>query len=77
MLEQDKQELINLGKRMFCTECGKREHEFTTINKEETINGKVYTIPNVPVMRCKHCNAIAYPSFAFDHIDEYKEQLNQ
>ncbi|MCM3270869.1 YgiT-type zinc finger protein [Paenibacillus elgii] len=76
MNEADKQELINLCLRLPCSECGKHEYEYAELDKVETINGKQITIPNVPMIRCKHCNAEGYPSFTYDYIDEYKANIS-
>lgn len=74
MNESDKQQLIKLASKMFCTECGKREHEYVELDRIEQVNGTSIIIPNVPTMRCKTCGSVSYPSFSYDIIRQYKEE---
>lgn len=72
MDEKDKQELIELCLKLPCYECGQSNQEFTHQDMTETKDNKSFIIPNVPIIRCKSCDAVSYPSFAYDYIDNYK-----
>lgn len=69
MNEADKQELIRLCLMVECSECRSLDNEYTTITKQV---GSI-TVSGVPVIRCKACGAISYPSIAYDYIKAHTD----